>query len=205
MKARRWRTPKKVPAEVKAAFAKLSPAEADKRVAARLTAKLQDDKIKRRLGLVPEILKRGAQKAADRAQRLPHAIALEAMDKTYQAASGVERDRQLLGALILCGTSRPLPIWLFVALRDRLTAGMPQEPGLHLGRWIAVTEAKREVRVVRGSERKIPWRGPNGAFAKASKRLAATPWAGTARTMRESYDIIQREVRKLAFQREVRK
>jgi hypothetical protein len=115
---------------------------------------------------------------------------LEAIQRAYAKASDEnDRTRQLLAGLIMCGPDDwPLPDWLFSALRHRLLAKLPQEPGLHLGRWLMVREGKQP----RLGKAKPSW---EDAYAYAAERLADTRWSGLERTMKESYQIVQRERR----------
>jgi hypothetical protein len=129
------------------------------------------------------------------AVRKDRAARMVGLQRAYETSSGAERDRHLLGALVLCGTLDPLPDWVYKALFDLLKDRLPQEPGLHWVRWMAILEAKRSVSIVRGRKRKTTWKA---AYAQASERLADTPAAGTARTMKESYALAQREARKWA-------
>jgi hypothetical protein len=113
---------------------------------------------------------------------------LAALQKASVNASGSERDRHLLSALNLCGPFRPLPDWLCTALRELLTARLPQQPDLHWGRWLMVCEGRRIVRKVRGKERPISWKA---AYKYASERLASTPFAGAPSTIAKSYKLVQ--------------
>jgi hypothetical protein len=112
------------------------------------------------------------------------AAKLAAIGRAYAATlNRDERTYRLLGALYLCWTTRPLPDWLFKALKAKLAAELPKQPGRHAVRWLMVLECKRE-REARG--KKSTW---EDAYDDASQRLESTLWKGSARTMRESCKI----------------
>ena len=116
---------------------------------------------------------------------------LQAMRRAYEAASNADdRTHNLLGALTLCGSFRPLPHWLFEALHKLLAARLPQEPNMHWARWLLVREGKRRRE---GHSQTPSW---EDAYEYASERLAETPWSGTPRTMKASYQIVQRDIRR---------
>jgi hypothetical protein len=116
---------------------------------------------------------------------------LEAMRRAYGAASNKdERTRLVLGALYLCGTVRPLPAWVFKALKVGLEAKMPKQPDLHGGRrllvrWLLVREGKLKRE---GQHKKLTW---EQAYGYARDQAVGTPWKGSARTMKASYQIYE--------------
>jgi hypothetical protein len=67
--------------------------------------------------------------------------------RTYETSTGIERDRQLLGALILCDTIHPLPLWLYRALRDQLIDRIKWQPDNHWKRYWMVTGRLEEARL----------------------------------------------------------
>ena len=85
----------------------------------------------------------------------------------------------LLGALIFCEAW--LPPWLFKGLFEMLKAQLPQEPDIHSGRWLLVME---------GRSNRLSW---EKAYEYAAER-ARGRYAGTARTMKGSYQIAQRKL-----------
>jgi hypothetical protein len=108
---------------------------------------------------------------------------LEQLHKDCKQASGNERDRLLFAALTLCGPFRPLPEWLYQALRDGLRARLRQEMDIHTERWLLVKEGRSLA--PKGSD-KWPW-----AYKYAAERADGI-FAGTPRTMKESYQVVQR-------------
>jgi len=132
--------------------------------------------------------------------RVDIAAKLEAMHAAWQASSGIERDRQLLGALTLCGPFRPLPDWLYQELRDQIKSRLQehdnwlltgehvppkglQKPDPDWLRWFVMTEVRRE-----------GLKGKN-AEVEASKRLTGTLAKGKPRTMKRAYQLIRRNMR----------
>jgi hypothetical protein len=91
------------------------------------------------------------------------------------------RVHALLAGLIFCEAH--LPRWVFKGLFDSLIAKLPQEPALHCGRWLLVKEAL---------DQGLSYRG---AYVYAAERLAGSKYEGKPRTMKESYQICQRELR----------
>ena len=111
----------------------------------------------------------------------------EAIDRAHEAASNADKGvYHLLAALNMCGRFRPLPKWLFEALRAVLATRLPQKPDLHSLRWLMVREGKQK----RDGAKKPPsW---EKAYSYAAERLAGTRWAGSERTMKASYQIFER-------------
>ncbi len=116
---------------------------------------------------------------------------MAAIELAYETSTGIERDRQLLSALVLCGTRRTLPAWLFWALLDqykgrllehdkwlfsgerpKLKQQKPDREGL---RWLMVIEARRN-----------GFKG-GAAYDEAAKRVEGTLAEGTGRSMKSSY------------------
>ena len=87
----------------------------------------------------------------------------------------------LLAALIFCELQ--LPYWVFKGLFEFLSTKLPKEPGLHWGRWLLVKDARN---------RGLSWQK---AYKDAAERATDTKYAGKWRTMKESYEICQRELR----------
>jgi len=109
---------------------------------------------------------------------------LEAMHRKWKKAnSNVDRDACLLGALWLCRL-RPLPDWLHEALDDLLTARLPKALRRDRRRWVLVRE---------GHEHGLTW---DDAYAYASEQLAGSDAQGSPRTMKWSYQNIQRDMRR---------
>ena len=107
------------------------------------------------------------------------AIRLEAMGRAWESSkSEDERNRHLLGALVLCDSFRPLPNWVSAALYKLLTARLPREPGMHEGRWLLVIEAIRQG---------LTW---ENAYKYASDRVG-----GSAAVAKKSYQKIERDRR----------
>jgi hypothetical protein len=133
--------------------------------------------------------KRALTEAQIRAWRTDIDAKLAALQRAYEKETNpVERDRILMGAVVLC----PMPDWLRKGLIERLAGGLPQQPDLHWGRWLLVREAHNKG---------LPWMGKNGAwnggaYDDASKQAAGTRWAGKPRTMKNSHDIVQRSRRR---------
>jgi hypothetical protein len=112
------------------------------------------------------------------------ATKLEAMRRAYETASNKdERTYHLLGALVLCTTFRPLPNWLFKALKAELVAKLPKKPDRHGVRYLLVLEGKR----LKGT-----WAE---GYGYARGKLEGTPYAGESRTMRESYQLFRDKLR----------
>jgi hypothetical protein len=88
--------------------------------------------------------------------------------------------RALLGALVFCEAQ--LPHWLFVALRDLLTARFPPIPRDWV-RWNLVLA----LRDVSG----LKWKD---VFSEATRLLDGTYAAGRPETIRRSYERIEREL-----------
>ena len=113
------------------------------------------------------------------------AAKLETMRRSYEATlKRDERTYHLLGALSMCSTIRPLPHWVFKALKAELAVRLPQEPDLHGVRWLMVLEGKRQGKT---------WQN---AYKYASERLAGTQWSGASLTMKASYQDFERKRRR---------
>jgi hypothetical protein len=113
-----------------------------------------------------------------------------AIKRAYETSTGIERDRQLLSALVMCGTT--LPLWVYDALLDQQKARLQehdnwlltgehvppkglQKPDRDGLRWLMVIEARRN-----------GFKG-DAAYDEAAKRLDGTLAEGTGRTMKSSY------------------
>lgn len=124
--------------------------------------------------------------------RVDIAAKLEAMHAAWATSSGVERDRQLTSALIMCGPFRPLPDWLYQALLDQQMARLQEhdnwlltgkhEPSKGLEkpdpdwlRWLTLTDVRRE-----------GFKGKK-ALEEASKRLKGTLAEGVGSTIRHAF------------------
>ena len=124
---------------------------------------------------------------------------LAALESAISKASGAERRRLLWRALNYCNVSRPLPYWLLRALGDELAVGL--QPTKDDVRWLAVRVAHDELgltwdtRVAYDADGQVE-NVEDGAFDRASRELAGTDAAGTARVMRHSYDKVERELRR---------
>jgi hypothetical protein len=143
-----------------------------------------------------------ARPLIDERRKWPEDIAakLEAIQGAYEATSDAQdRVYHLLGALDMCGPFRPLPNWLFTAVRGVLAARLPQEPDLHSARWLMVREGKQKRE---GSNKTPTW---EDAYEYASERLAGTPWAGEPRTMKASYLIARHRLQHRVGQKKVAK
>ena len=79
-----------------------------------------------------------------RAMRADLVARMKALQRGYETSEGFERDRHLLGALVLCNTLHPLPLWLYQALRDQQAARPQWQPNIHWKRWSMVTGAFEE-------------------------------------------------------------
>jgi hypothetical protein len=66
---------------------------------------------------------------------------LAGLQRTYETSEGVERQRHLLAALVLCSTRYPLPQWAYEALRDQLIPLAKLQPGPHWRRYRMVIRA----------------------------------------------------------------
>jgi hypothetical protein len=108
---------------------------------------------------------------------------LKAMHGGEAASDEVERDRLVFSALELCSTHRKLPFWVYVTLSDVLAPRLPRHADLHGERWL---------RVRQGHHNGLSW--PK-SYAYASEQLAGTPYEGGWRTMKESYNIVQGELK----------
>jgi hypothetical protein len=108
---------------------------------------------------------------------------LAAMQKAWARSNGAEHDRQLLGALILCGSFRPLPDWLYTALQALLTERLSQPPPINWTRWNLVL-ALRDVSNLTWEE----------TYQRASELLEGTPAQGTPDAIRKSYEAIERSL-----------
>jgi hypothetical protein len=79
-----------------------------------------------------------------RAMRADLVARMKSLQRGYETSEGIERDRHLLGALVLCNTLHRLPLWLYKALRDQQVARVEQQPNIHWKRWWMVTGAYEE-------------------------------------------------------------
>jgi hypothetical protein len=105
---------------------------------------------------------------------------LEALHRAWKQSNS---DRYLFDALGLCHHRR-LPDWLFTALNELLIARVPK------GEW---RDRRRWQRVREGRERGLTW---DEAYAYASDRLAGSNAQGLPRTMKWSYQKLQRKTRR---------
>jgi hypothetical protein len=105
---------------------------------------------------------------------------LAAMQKAWAKSEGSERDRQLLGALNLCGPFRPLPDWLCTALQELLTERLAQPP-INWVRW-NLALALRDVS-------NLTWKE---TYQHASEKLAGTAAQGSPEAIRKSYEAMER-------------
>jgi hypothetical protein len=118
------------------------------------------------------------------------AARLEYARRTYEASvSVIDRRRWLLIALHFCGPFRPLPEWLFRALVAVLAERLPQEPSRHEVRWMTVWAGRQK-----DENDKVP--SLEEAYKAASKQLAGTKSAGSKRTIKASYLIVEKQRRR---------
>jgi hypothetical protein len=96
-----------------------------------------------------------------------------------QADSASERDECLIATLWFCRL-RPLPGWAHDALDAMLTERLPKAQLRDHRRWL---------QVCRERGRGLTW---EQAYEYASRGLAGTPAAGSARTMKAAYQKTQR-------------
>jgi hypothetical protein len=104
---------------------------------------------------------------------------MAALEKQWEDSKGT--DLQALLEALNFGQIK-LPLWLYTALKQLLKRP-PQEPSLHWGRWLLVREGKQQGLSLEEARK------------YASDRLEGTPYAGTPRAMRKSYDIVQKKRR----------
>jgi hypothetical protein len=123
------------------------------------------------------------------------------LKRAYEASMGIERDRQLLGALILCGTFRPLPVWVYQALFDQQKAALYEHDqwlmtGQHVPRvglqkpdrqWLRWLVAEEELAARRGERKRLPNGMKEPAFKAASQRLKGTLAKGAPSTIRHDH------------------
>lgn len=105
---------------------------------------------------------------------------MAALERKWEK-SGQTDLHALLGALVFCQAQ--LPPWLFNGLHQMLKARLPQEPDMHWWRWLLVKE---------GRGKRLSW---ENAYEYAAEQ-ARGKYAGTARTMKRSYQIAQGELRR---------
>jgi hypothetical protein len=110
-------------------------------------------------------------------------VILAAMGKTWaQSSDGDERDRQVLGALIMCGTIWPLPDWLYKALveplRDRLQR---VKPSARFVRWQLMRYAL--------DYEPCKW---EEAPEWVAERLEYTEWRAQPETIRKDYEAYEK-------------
>jgi hypothetical protein len=127
-------------------------------------------------------------------------IQMKAFRQAYETSTGIERHRNLLAALAVCGplervkdSDHRVPKWLYEALREQEAALLRQvEPGIHWIRWAMVREGKQQKRQVqvRGKWQEKEWTWPQ-ARKYASEKLTDTLWAGGPDAMKRSYDLVQ--------------
>jgi hypothetical protein len=123
---------------------------------------------------------------------------LAAIEAELPKTSGSERRRLLLRALNFCSIFRPLPYWLLKALSDELIG---LQPSIDDKRWWAVRTARDELALTWDARTAYDADGQvasveDGAYHRAAEELAGTDAAGTARTMRHSYDKVERALRR---------
>ena len=106
---------------------------------------------------------------------------LATIQEAYAKSEGAERDRQLLGALNLCGTFRPLPDWLCAALREPLTERLSKSPTIHWIRWHLVLTLREDAK-----RRRIRMSWPE-AYKRASEWLVDTDAEGGPEAIKKSY------------------
>jgi hypothetical protein len=116
---------------------------------------------------------------------------LETIKEAYARSKDTERDRQLLGALNLCGTFRPLPEWLCTALREPLVERLSQSPTLHWIRWHLVLALREDAK---RRQIKLSW---TETYKRASERLVGTDAKGGPETIKKSYLIAASDYRRM--------
>lgn len=120
---------------------------------------------------------------------------LEAFRLKCETAQGDELDHCLRSALILCA-DRPLPEWLFALVIKRL--GRPvtvDERRWYAVKWAHDEEGRHWVEMSVGDDPVSP--PPLGAYERASEMLAGTDAAGKVSSMKRSYAIVERELRRM--------
>jgi hypothetical protein len=111
-------------------------------------------------------------------EQLTDDMKLAAFHAAWTASSGEARDLNLLGALELCGSARPLPEWVFAELCRQQIARLP---GIdrNTARWFSVLGARREG---------LSWKAATNA---ASNRLKDTFAAGKPDTIWHAYKRVE--------------